>query len=491
MNYTYEINGAAVNPRGDWGFEYRRNTGQIFWRVFVTGKFIFQGDDYDTIVAMSDCDVLDFEIFCQDESIWTGKFRYPYGFSRIDTDKCIIEGTPEVVDEYTCIMDKYETEYLLSPAGGLAGVTIYSCAGGFLSNLPIGYPILSWLTALINGATKLNCGFSNIYSSFLWRDNFPNGDNYAAAYGGNNYVTGAANRLEYIYLWTNTSLRSQFSGGALTCDGWHYYTFKMWEEYLRNAFNAYWYVDENGDFRIEHISFFLPGFAHSSFGASAIDLTAMLAPQHRNSFAYRRNKYTHSADLLFDQECWTWQHYEGTEGTIAHGSDFVGAPIFYGASADEKYDCVPGDFKEKKWDTPKWWSDIYWAQQLQAAGTASTINCGGLCFADVDTAPVPDRIRCEPGAISGGNVINGHCSTANLHDYYHTWNRIFLTGNMNNTPAVAFDSAIKKKLQEKITFPVCCMDFDPLAGITTEMGVGLIHSASIDKKSVTIELLYD
>jgi hypothetical protein len=100
--------------------------------------------------------------------------------------------------------------------------------------------------------------------------------------------------------------------------------------------------------------------------------------------------------------------------------------------------------------------------------------------------------------LTGVNVINGHLSTANLQAAYHTWDRIFLTGHMNNSatpPAVEitdFDSAIKKVLQESIEFPICCdEELDPLDFIVTEMGSGTLYSAIVNKRSLKVELLYD
>lgn len=491
--FTYTLNGNEVHPRGEWEIEYRRNVGQIFWRRHLVGELTFQNEDYTLIMSFADCTVLTFIIYCMGEIYWTGEFNMPYDF-KIDEDQCNIKGTPEVVDEYSCIMNNYETEYVLTIALFAIAPILQTCVGGFLRNLPNSYALGKfpgvgnnyYLFELINGAGTMNCGLT-LQSSFMWRDNFPNGDNYAVAYGINNYITGATNRLEYIYLLRNTSLRNNLGGSI--CDGNDYFTFKDFETFLRNAFNAYWYIDQNGDFRMEHISFFLPGFAHSNFGTAGYDLTSIISDTGR-SYAYRRDKYRFLTDQLFDQERWTWQHYEGTEGTIVHGQDFEGTPVFYGALLGDKSDCVPGEFKTKEWNNPYFWSDIYWAHQLQAAGEGDTIACPkGYCMLDITGGTT---IRCETGALSGVNTINGHLSTANLQDWYHRWDRIFLNGNMNNGSVLVFDSAIKKRLQESIKFPYCCTDdFYEIDYITTHMGLGAPYSLKLNKNSITTELLYD
>ena len=278
--------------------------------------------------------------------------------------------------------------------------------------------------------------------------------------------------------------------GGTACDV-GYISFKDIESMWRNWFNAYWYIDRNGHFRIEHIYFFDPAFAHSDFEVD-INLKTLISSNGK-SFAYRRNKYSYETGMLYDQEHWSMQHYDGTEGTIAHGTDFSGQPIYYNTSGiGYKSDCVPGEFKEKEYATPRFWSDIFWADQLTAAGTPDTIRCPGFSILVVD--PGTMWVRCEVGAYGGANVINGHLAIANLQNNYHQHERIFLTGRMNfggATPVVAFLTEIKKKLQEAIEFEHCCdEDFDPLDYIRTELGDGAVKAAIEKKRSIEIELLY-
>ena len=482
----------SVNPTGKWEIEYRRNDGQIFFRRILTGELIFKGVDYTYLNSIVDnlvsypggCTYIDFVIYCDEEEFWTGQFKYPYSFT-FDDDSCIATGTPEVVDEYSCIMDYYEQEYLMPIRPAPIDIELRTCPPGNVLLKDFGFTssLKEYLDYLINHIDAIDCDLT-LKSSFMWRDDFPNGDNYVASYGGDNYVTGNFNRLDCIYLYQNTSLRLNL-GGTL-CEEQSKFSFRQFEELLRNAFNAYWYIDENGDFRIEHISFFLPGFAHSDFG-SWIDLSTLMSGC--NSYAERRNKYKHLTDKLFDQEKWKWQHWEGTEGEVAHGVDFEGEPIYYGIEENRKADCVYGEFKEKIYSIPNFFTDIYWAYQLEALFEADTIGCPGWCMWDVNVAT--NYIRCETGILSGVSTINGHLSTANLHDNFFRWDRIFLNGNMNGVDEV-FDSAQKLKLQEEIEFPLCCSDeFDPMKTIITEMGEGTIHSAVQTPYSLKIQLLYD
>lgn len=500
MSYSYTLNGLWVNPRGDWEVNYERNVGQIFFRRIFTGELTFIGDDYQTLMSQSDCDVLEFIIYCGTEEWWEGQFKFPYDFD-INEDSCVAVGEPEVVDEYSCIMDLYEVEYEDNMAAGGIQPIINDCVGGpiytfaFFAFRLFGSTASGFTSHIktLLGAGNINCGLT-LSSSFFSLSNFPNGDNYAASYGTNNYITGATNRLRDIFLMKNSSVRQEMGGTG--CEPTlPSRSFKFLEEILRIAFNAYWYIDQNGHFRIEHRYFFDDDFPESDF-EPGINLNTLVSSNGK-VFAHRRNKYTYETGELYDQERWTWQHYEGTEGTVAHGADFEGVPIFYGAAEDQKSDCVPGEFKEKEFPLPKVWTDIDWAWALRANPPAAggvalpdTINCNnGYCMLDIITAT--GHINCEASILAAGNIMNMHLSTAGLQEHYHTYDRIFLDGDMNSGSVVLFDTAIPVKLQEEIEFTWCCdTDFDPLQFIRTGLGDGRVKAATHKKRSITVELLY-
>ena len=502
MKYHYYINDVEVFPKGEWSIEYQRNEGQIFFRRIFGGELTFLDADYDFIKGL-DCEIATFDIYCGGTVFWQGQFQYPYllGF---DDDSCTVVLTPEVVDEYSCIMNNYEKKLSLRPSTGGIFAELWDCpAPGFniwtfadrcYKLIDNGAATGDWFSIMLFWISALNCrtgGFPSfsISSSFMLRDNFANGDNYAAAYGTDNYITGATNRLEYIYLLENTRIRDDF--GGTSCDSTREYTFKMFEDLLRNAFNAYWFFDENGDFRVEHHYYFDPAFPHSDY-IIGHDLNTVMDRGGR-SFAYRRNKYEYETGRMYDQERWSWQHYEGTEGGVTHGADFEGVPVFYGVGEGLKSDYVPGDFKEKELASPYFWADIWWGNGLIATGNQDTIACPtGFCMLDViDDAP-NNKINCEVGVLSTVSRANGHLSTANLQDHYHQYDRIFLQGNMNSGDVILFETAQKHKLQEAIEFPLCCDEgFDPLNRIRTGLGDGEVKAAVQKKQSLEVELWHE
>jgi len=495
MKYHYYINDVEVFPKGEWSINYQRNEGQIFFRRIFEGELTFGDADYDLIKGLS-CEIATFDIYCGGSIDWQGQFQYPYllGF---DDDSCTVVLTPEVVDEYSCIMNHYDTDFI---GGGLAAAItpqLWTCPapGALVRALASAWPLIGntgvvtddYFTNILNSVLRMDCGLT-LRSSFMLNDDFANGDNYAAAYGTDNYITGANNRLPNVHLIDHYYLKTAW---ASSCDMHPEMNFKMLEELIRNAFNAYWFIDENGHFRVEHISYFDPAFAHSDYTVG-YDLTTLMDRGGR-SFAYRRNKYEYETGRMYDQERWSWQYYEGTEGTIPHNTEFEGLPLYYGAAAGHKSDYVSGEFKEKEHACPRFWTDIDWGEQLVAAGEVDTINCDGFLMVDVDLTTAPNyKVFCETGLLSGVSIANGHLSTENLLEHYHTYDRIFLEGNMNDGNVMTFDTAQKHKLQESIEFPVCCDEsFDPLNRIRTELGDGEVKAAVQKKQSIEVELWHE
>lgn len=479
--FTFKIAGIQVNPIGKWKIEFQRNEGQIFWRRYFKGELIFTGTDYDLIRSYgSDCAEIPIEVFCNDSEdvFWEGYFNYPSSFS-FDLDDCEAKGTPIITDQYSCIIKNYEKEYM--KIGNWAAPTNIDFVNPEDACPPVftafADTYFNMIDQLINNAGRMNCGIT-IKSSFFWEDNFPNGDNYAANYGTNNYVTGIENRLDTLHTWITQTLRIQL--GLASTSNQAMLSFRMIEAWMRDRFNTYWYIDENGDLRFEHISFFLPGFAHSDFGTVVYDLTTLMDSYANKSYSWHKNKYSYINEKLYDQEVFEWAH--------ADGIDFIGYPIIY----DE--DCIIFEkFKEKIFNTPFLFTDLNWADGLV---DPSEIIENGFVIFDVDMITQPcgnPSIRFENGSCTGAPAkLNAHLSTCNLMANYFTWNRIFINGDMNAGNILVFDSAQKHIKQIPISFPVCCDDFNPINFITTGLGNGEVYTAvfDADTKFIEVELIY-
>jgi hypothetical protein len=60
---------------------------------------------------------------------------------------------------------------------------------------------------------------------------------------------------------------------------------------LRDCFRCYWFVDENGRFRIEHIQYFLLGGSYTGTPTVGIDLTQLTSLPSGKPWSYSRNVY--------------------------------------------------------------------------------------------------------------------------------------------------------------------------------------------------------
>ena len=60
---------------------------------------------------------------------------------------------------------------------------------------------------------------------------------------------------------------------------------------LRDCFRCYWFIDEQGRFRVEHIEYFRNGGSYSGTPVVGVDLTSESVPRTGKKWAYARNQY--------------------------------------------------------------------------------------------------------------------------------------------------------------------------------------------------------
>lgn len=103
-------NGQAVE------FEIKREAGQIFFRTALKTSLIFVGENYDFLKSIDEVgyrcahNCLIIQKFCAGAWVdfWSGKFSF--SFCKVNEDDCRIEFTPDINDEYTCLLEA-ATEY--------------------------------------------------------------------------------------------------------------------------------------------------------------------------------------------------------------------------------------------------------------------------------------------------------------------------------------------------------------------------------------------
>jgi len=326
---------------------------------------------------------------------------------------------------------------------------------------------------------KLDCGFE-YKSTFFLNDALPaeapaDITAYMAANPDNNYACKEVNKLNYLMIAQKSDTitvdaTEQATKGMLS--------FNELMTILYNMFNAWWYIDSAGDFRIEHASFFA-----KVLGAIDLNNAAYINKYTQNLWIFRTNKYSFTKEKMPGLERWTFmeQNYE----------DFIGEPITY----DRILSNTRIEQIEKEYHISNVTTDIlyiYHAAVLLVPILDGPISTDGFTIMQCSWDDPDYRLDNEPGMLSGVSFPNNHLSVANLQNRYWRHERVLIEGTMNREDEI-FDSAIRTKKQIPIEFPLCCDNFDELKLIKTQIGNGEIIAAKfyILTGMMEIELLYD
>lgn len=101
-----------VNPMyKELTIDYEKESNQMFFRRKINGKLKFIRKDYDYLMTKDIWYEFQLQIFKEETNwvkYWEGKFFYTD--CEFDADNKIISVTPQVVDEYSFILDNYEQE---------------------------------------------------------------------------------------------------------------------------------------------------------------------------------------------------------------------------------------------------------------------------------------------------------------------------------------------------------------------------------------------
>lgn len=411
--FTYYLDGNQVYPAGDWKIIHEVHQGQLFKRRIFSGELIFGNksfnkglsDDYDWIrYVYDDCSRIYLEIYCNEHlqhsiiPYWEGYFNYEIDFE-FDEDNCIIKGIPHVLDKYDCIvnMGGFEDTYFGYPIlNGATDLVAYD------ENVPAneifttndGETLENFIRYMILIiADCVDFPVANIVSTYFWNDDWPDG----TAYSPNNYVTGAANKLNEIYVLHTDQVMVEIAGGALDGGLYDYdITFKKLTDWFRDTLQVYYYIDEDFKLRFEHISYFRPGFAfeaNTDINNEEFDLTIVNYKTNK-AYDYRKNKYKYLKEIRVSEEQF--------EMVNADGQDFIGLPITY----DE--DCT-FDFPEKRTKkyVPNFSTDLPWM---------------------ITQAATPDEVNR-----TGYNLF--HCKS----EFVKNWEDQLITGWTNAAPANDYD----------------------------------------------------
>lgn len=242
-------------------------------------------------------------------------------------------------------------------------------------------------------------------------------------------------------------------------------TFKNLMEALSSEFQVEYAIDKNGDFRIEHKSYWENNGSYFSLNSVGIDLVTIYPSGLEGT-----NEYTFESNLPIREK------FSFGE---AWNLDFTGIPISY-------ENCIKvGD--EISYNADQITTD------MDPQFMFSTASKEGFCMFHCSSIPESDgtfMILPEVGKLSDSESKNAHLSWANLQDAYWKYGRYLPSGMMNGKYTDFTPRPLK--YQRAIAFPYCFSEFNANKLIRTYLGDGGVKTASFNFKTnfFTVELEY-
>lgn len=495
---SYDTSEKQAHPSGDWSIKISRADEDLAYckdvRLKFDGDLTFAGDDYTFIQNADCCDKIELLVKCNGLDYFRGWWSHPL-MEKVNQDECTIKVTPKTKDKYYLADIQAEVERTFS---SLPRVDLTWEEGGIGTNTWAnlrGDACLLWDIYEGFGAFFIPVA-NNVVSTFFENDALPDGTVFATNW---NYVTGHANKLNHLVLAMGQHIRDE----TYTPD----YPTKTWTEIitvLHDVFNVWWYIDENGDVRIEHISFW------DLYVDEVFDLTEL----DGGIWIQNHNAYEYITGLLPGYEIWEWNELCIPANTTT--VDFDPATINYANLCPPpqpylKQEVVNYDLRElitdlNYMDTNPAVGDIsestYMFLRCVTAAEAVAMGAVGL--------PGGTDYVCwySQGASSGVNNFNHHLSQCNLIANYWMHDRPFWEGTVLNLGNTVFASTEKIKKQSDIMFPVCCQSlwsvFSYLGEdywafgvnfaewITTQYGSGELYTGELTPDGmVKIEVVFE
>lgn len=321
-------------------------------------------------------------------------------------------------------------------------------------------------TNAINFKTSINYILNKIgfdgecKSTFLFNDAYTDDapqsiKNYYDTHPTYNYYSEEKNKLNGLYLIEKTDFKNPFANQAATIG---LLKLKDLIEDLKILFPIDWEIDEDGNFRIEHIIWFNKDYS--------LDLT--------NSNYNIPNSYKYSNEKILNRE--SFKPYEaGNNDFLESEIEYINVPLISNDEnkIEKQLSILIVDIKYIKDNLNK-------------------ISNNGFVLVQCEDNGVGDMtIQSEIGIKSGLNYQNNHLSFGNLLPKYWLDNRCRTRGYVNGVLTI-FNSIIPLKEQEEITIK-SNENIDPQKRIKTEMGEGIVEKMQY-KPSINeykINLIYE
>lgn len=255
-----------------------------------------------------------------------------------------------------------------------------------------------------------------------------------------NYVTKQANDLLDLLIFQKTDVLD-YNGSEPATKG--EISLKSITDDLRDQFQVYWFLDDAGKFRMEHLSYFQ--------AQGVYDLTTR-ADWKRYLVGTRAYEYNKSSMPQFERLLFT----------EALGDDFLKSEIEYTDPCVNKQ--IGQNIKETT--VSRFSNDL---KALVTGGSGS--NTGFVLIAHRNG----EVIRATGGR-TGTIQTNAPLAAANLVSAYWRHSRVLLSGKLDGS-YTTFATTAKNRKQNAITVPACCETVKPYANhITTLSANGELES---------------
>lgn len=299
--------------------------------------------------------------------------------------------------------------------------------------------VIECLTYLIE---KSGCLIPRIRSDFFEWDPVGNAPNYQTGY---NYVTGEVNQVDNLIMLQKSDAIDPTASNPATLGEMSFAEFMTM---LKEMFQVFWDIDEDGSLRIEHIKFW-------TFPLGLDLVTGPYAGMDRGYAASESlNERIKRLERLTFQE--------------SNGLDFVGKDIVYDSPCAANEGDGSNENESVEEHTP---GAITTDINFIIAEPDEITKSGFVMLATRYTGAVYATI-IDVGALSDGLTTNAPLSTANLFDKYWTWNRKLRRGIMNEESRL-FDGADPNLQQVPLELGELCYkawNMDPKKSVRTTLG---------------------
>lgn len=251
-------------------------------------------------------------------------------------------------------------------------------------------------------------------------------------------------------------------------------------EMLRNVFQLYWYIDSQGRFHLEHVSWFMNGGTYSTpTPAVSYDLTALHNTRNGKAWAFVTNRYTFNRNEIPSTITWKWMD-DVTEPFIGFEMRFK-SPLVNKAKNEEK-------------NIGNYTSDIdYVSLQPNDVSQDGFMLLGAAYEAIKQFYYLPFYAYTPAGSAVVTNLQNGYLAMGYLEQQNY-WLDNQPAGDIEYSNGSRAATRMQSRMkQQDVVVPMTSPIFDPITLIRTGLGDGEIQDIEINISSLTgkAKLKYD